>query len=303
MLSAPVGVIALGLVFVKLRSNEPTQSLLSKWPDKAQITKCEVRPATPLEISQGAQFGVTMRVISPQLPQPTTGLRYSVRELASKSPLPNAPLKGVWREANSEIRKAAHLLQQDYVVWEETDAFKRSSLKSADGILEVDMKAGFSGKASALSEKVFRLGTKTIPLPDVKAARKANFRIVEAKCSQLETVDFAIDSLTDESQGLLSAVNAVGNWTMEGHPDVPFEALTNVGSKYVDSGAICSVTVSIRFLTKKHPPLDGAKFRGVISVNHGWPQEVTFEYPKPSINILAPRPYAKFSAKLAPLPK
>ena len=300
MLSAPVGIVALGLLFVRLRSNEPTQSLFARWPDQPQISKCEVRPATPLEISRGADFGLTMQMVSPYKTAPTYGLRYSITEIALKSRPSKSLVPGAWYETHCENRKAAHPIQQDYVLWEETEAFNRRALKSADGIIEVDLKGGRRVQVPPMTDKVVQLDTKQIPPPDVNTARKPNFLITKATLYEDTRAQLDVEGVTDESQGLLSKPQTVGKWTMEGHPNQPIEA--SIGSWEGKSKDITSVDVFIRFSKNSQPPLEGAKFRGLISLNRGWPQEVTLEWPK-TLDWRSKRQDVKFTAKLAPLPK
>lgn len=298
MLSAPVGVIALGLVFVQIRSGEPTQSLFARWPDTTQISKCEVRPATPLEISQGADFGVTMQTVSPENPRSINGLRYSISEPATKS-----KLKGVWSDERAEFREAAHLLQQDYHVSQSIAAFNRRELKAADGVIEVDIKVGRGKRVYPAADKVFRLDTKTILLPDVNAARKANFRITDAALSNDHTARLIIDDYSEEPNGLISFPQTVGKWTMEGDPDADFTASIGSWGSMIQAGkTIPFIEVWIRFPKPKQPSLVGRKFRGLISLGRGWPQEVTLEWPE-KIVFDGTGPEVKFTAKLAPLPK
>ncbi len=316
MLSAPVGIVALGLLFVRMRSNEPTQSLFARWPDQPQISKCEVRPATPLEISQGAQFGLTIQTVLPANPRQLPELRYSIREPAPKSSLSKTSLKGLWRETHVAFCKAAHPLQQDYSMWEKTESFNRRVLKSADGIIEVDFKAFLSTKPSPLTDKVFRLDTKQIPFPDAIAARKANFQVTQAVLTQ-ETaqkgvgekrpynifIRFELKDVIDESQGLLTQPQIVGKWVMEGPVSKTIEAET---PNYVTIGppkTVKAIGIVLLIPNLDHSPQAGTKFRGLISINRGWPQEITLTWPKNRTFKGTNFPKLKFNAQLAPLPK
>jgi hypothetical protein len=58
----------------------------------------------------------------------------------------------------------------------------------------------------------------------------------------------------------------------------------------------------VNFGKASQMPKPGTKIRGQLSINRGWPQEITVEWPE-KLSENSALTELKFSTKLAPLPK
>lgn len=168
LLTAPIAVLGVGIWGAHMREQH--------WPTEPRIT-CEVRSATPLEISQGAQVGVTVRTIEPSTPDSCfpSARNFSIANPQVLQPGFKRKLSKakVWEVVNAEHRKNYFESQTDYgYIWTDVTRWEQPlnaevSLRSLCGAFP-ERKQGFD------------LTTKGIIVPEPQAAQRPNFRVTKA---------------------------------------------------------------------------------------------------------------------------
>ena len=282
-MTAPIPIIALGFWGARWREEN--------WPTQPSIVECRVRPATPLEISQGANIGVTVRAVVPMKPNSCPGLKYT---LASQ--------KIRWEENHS-------LTESNRTEFESTYAYSwKQNANQPPYIAEAELYS-VCGGMNRIAKK-FALSGKGLPLPDIGQARQFNFRVskvilafwgTKGRMNAEQELRVSIEDVVDETFGLMTYPQCVGNWTVQ-KANNDFSAKAHIGTTSGNGNQTVEVTVKVDFGKTPQMPKPGAKIRGQLSINRGWPQEITVEWPE-KLSENSALTELEFSTKLAPLPK
>lgn len=293
-LTAPIAIIALGFWGARFREE--------KWPTQPRIIECRVRPATPLEISQGANVGVTVRAVVPNTPEmdqldPRFNCQLWSRDHThSESAEQKSVIGGFRTEAkygrNELIRSFAYILEQS----------------ENKPILTAKIQLEFPDDNVASLTRQFEFSSDDIEFPNVSLARHTNFRVAKAMLltpskntgSTGEEIMLDIVDLSRELPDTIPTANCLGRWEMQDSGNRSLSISSSMQQN--EEKKTAKVTIYFTYSKRRALPKLSAKIRGQISINDGWPQEITFEWPK----ILARSPAQtemKFSTKLAPPPK
>lgn len=270
------------------------------WPNNPRIVECRLRPATPLELWHGADVGVTTRAIVPiALVWPCPDLEFSYSKVSRNPTFGHQSTRAVCGDRNRQSNSDYMTMQED--VGLHLKSWKRPLIG------EVSLRSS-SGRFAAVIDK-YELTTKGLTTPDLAASRRANFRVDHAVLYQdndrhgmLEMVQVQLDvsQVTNDQPGLISRPQCVGKWRWQSVGDMhPTRAF--IGSW--DGAGANIVRVQLRFIfSRLHIPSSKTfKVSGLLSINNGWPQEITVEWPKKS-SALSPESKTKFTTILAPLP-
>lgn len=294
LLTAPIPIIALGIWGARFREEN--------WPTQPRIVECRVRPATPLEISQGANVGVTIRAVMPNTPEMDKvhpSLKYSVRSQIDENG------ESIERERMCAVtggsfeRGQRELLENFAYVW------PRNKRQMPD-IAKVEI-LFYKGKAAPVVRQ-FELNANDVAFPNTAQVRRSNFRVTKVMMLGLQNpngtsdqeIQFDVDNVTNDFPQLNITAQSVGKWVLQdGSEYAPVSSIIQQDNKTK------ATKVAIHFYSygkKIVLPKPGEKIRGQLSVHRGWPQEIVFEWPK-KISKFPVLTELKFSTKLAPLPK
>lgn len=293
-LTAPIAIIALGFWGARFREE--------KWPTQPRIVECRVRPATPLEISQGANIGVTVRAFipgSPEMNKAHPSLKYSVKSQGG------ANGKSVERERLCTVVNATPTVGQREMVENFAYAWPRNKKQLPD-IAKVEIL--FSKGKTAPVVRQFELNGDDVALPNLAQVRHNNFRVTKVMMLEIpspsgtndQKIHFDVDNVTNDFPQLRITAQSVGKWVLQ---DGSEYAPASTGIQQEVETQATKVTIHFYSYGKNLvSPKPGEKIRGQLSINRGWPQEIIFEWPK-EISKYPALTKLKFSTKLAPLPK
>ncbi len=289
-MTAPIAIIALGFWGARFREE--------KWPSQPRIVECRVRAATPLEISKGANIAVEVRALVPntaEITQASPMLDFSLRSRSD-----GAEQMSSWSEGRFDIGFGNRELIQSY-----SYNLKRDEEQSP---FNLKVKLRFLvGKMVPVTRR-FEISAKDIALPNVAYARRNNFRVAKAMLfapvkiggTTDEEIILDIVDVSSEFPNAPQTAHCPGNWVLQDSGVSPLSIGSSIQQS--DDSQILKVKIHLNYYKRRALPKPGAKIRGQISINRGWPQEITFEWPKISAKSPA-LTEVKFSTKLAPLPK
>lgn len=260
------------------------------WRIDPRIVECRIRPATPLELSQGADVGVTTRAIVPEYPNSSSpAWNFSISRNTST----------VWHQTYSEYSPDYTTLQEDHGL----------QLRSWERPIIVEANLVSLCRVFPTVKKSTELTTKGLSSPEPAAAQRPNFHVTKAALgwSADRFGYFTVDVSLDISQAAYerpasgSGPQCVENWHwLDSGGNHSFDVTCRQWSGR--GGNITNVQISSFVRRPKVSTSSITKVIGLLSINNGWPQEITVEWPKES-SLQWPRPGTKFTTKLAPLPK
>ncbi len=293
LVSAPLVIVALAVWGVKRREEAA----------KPRILECRVRPATPLEVSQGAQIGVTVDSESPVEPGwPCGEMRLDLVGQGFSSPQTQRAFKRaqVWNTGRSKTNGQIRSLKNAF-------GLRLSDLKVSSKSLECEATWHFSCAPWPDLKKRIQLDSSGFQLPNPASLRRANFRVnkvalewpqTNGTLNKIQSLILSMEDLPVGAHDLLSNINVLGSWQwkkgFQAYPVRPTISQSGKGSTkwwFFPQIAVPSVLF---------PPPAGAHIQGIFAVDDGWPQEITIEWPQQ----FAPTGVTelKFSTRLAPLP-
>ncbi|RYX80977.1 hypothetical protein EON83_26235 [bacterium] len=285
LVTAPLAIIALGIWGAQLREQH--------WPTKAHIVACRVRPATPMELSQGKQIGVTYEAKVPKalLKGYFPEMEYSLVGDHTPKPLHN-------KISYTENRNNYARLEKYYAYrWEELS----STTSPVAEVKLISQNKGFP----ALKQRV-ELSNKDLVRPNVIEAIRENFHVTNAYIKRAPTVTplyyvtFDIENIKDEAQGTLMSSKCLKAWIQRGSRTEIVESPATT-SWISNDPTKQNVEIDLEIPTVDGKLTAGTKIRCLLSIAAGWPQEIQVQWPQ-HLNPDNSPTELKFTTKLAPLP-
>jgi hypothetical protein len=263
------------------------------WPTHPSIVGCWVRPATPVELSQGADIGVTVRSVIPAKPY-----AFPLLSLSLVAP-PSAQNRAmsVFTEDHGQTRgRFDQITQIDKEI-----GIKWADISGWDEPITVESKLQTS-RFLPVQER-FELRTDGMKKPDLESVRIANFRLTKAsmcfnKAQQKQTLVFEVEKLTEPGKHPKSDPLCVGNWELNlGSVVFPLQAKRTQWC-YLDRA---NYMIWVSAEKSGVWPQRATEIRGLLSFERGWPLEIRLHWPKEMSGCGASE--LQFSTRLAPLPK
>jgi hypothetical protein len=292
---------------------------------QAQILECVNRPATPLELSQGAHFGLTIRAIVPinvpvagATPIPIAdqirkGYSFDLGGLITDPDGggPNRSVIAVTNNREHDFDKATESDKPGYIKIETTSGLRWKNLGVPVKPLPIyvtliDNSHSYPRAFETVNQN-YQLKNSPPPFPDPSKFRKENFKVTRVTLQHnpyspsYMSMKIYFDDVIDHGNGLMSTPQCIGYWNW-GEKKPFYRFAKTYHTEYTESKVPKSVVVMMEIQNLRLPPAKGTKIHGLLSVSNGWPQDISVECP-PKLPTKSTDIDLKFTTKLAPLPK